>query len=359
MTNITDNFDLGLLESKTKFVDTLINMVKDLYMIDTTLFVPYYGKVKANIDNIRMINSLVKSNPITHQLLELYEKLLNDSDNLDQTNLTNQTNQTSDLMISSDSKNKYVELMKPLQFSMSKGLKNICFENKKMLSTIRLAREISILSRSLPMDYDSSIYVRVDESNMQNIKALIIPASDTPYADGCFIFDIFIPETYPKIPPTVKIITTGNGSVRFNPNLYACGKVCLSLLGTWRGDPSESWNENSTLLQVLISIQSLIFIDNPYFNEPGYERTQNTTEGKKKSQEYNQNVKYNTVSWAMVDMLKNPPAEFESVILSHFKSKKSEIINRVNDWISKFTGVDNSKFAAKYNELCDLLLKLE
>ena len=29
----------------------------------------------------------------------------------------------------------------------------------------------------------------------------------------------------------VNFQTTGGGSVRFNPNLYNCGKVCLSLLG--------------------------------------------------------------------------------------------------------------------------------
>lgn len=75
------------------------------------------------------------------------------------------------------------------------------------------------------------------------------------------------------MPPLVNLQTTGNGTVRFNPNLYNCGKVCLSLLGTWQGDQGESWNkETSTLLQVLISIQSLILVDMPYFNEPGYVR---------------------------------------------------------------------------------------
>jgi ubiquitin-protein ligase len=41
----------------------------------------------------------------------------------------------------------------------------------------------------------------------------------------------------------VTLATTGNGTVRFNPNLYANGKVCLSLLGTWKGNTeSENWN---------------------------------------------------------------------------------------------------------------------
>jgi hypothetical protein len=44
-------------------------------------------------------------------------------------------------------------------------------------------------------------------------------------------------------------------------------KVCLSLLGTWTG---PGWiSGQSTLLQVLISIQSLILCEEPYLNEPG------------------------------------------------------------------------------------------
>lgn len=43
----------------------------------------------------------------------------------------------------------------------------------------------------------------------------------------------------------------GGGSVRFNPNLYNCGKVCLSLLGTWSGAKGETWDpSSSSTLQV-------------------------------------------------------------------------------------------------------------
>ena len=77
---------------------------------------------------------------------------------------------------------------------------------------------------------------------------MIIGPSDTPYANGCFLFDIFLPGSYPNSPPQVQFLTTGGGRVRFNPNLYENGKVCLSLLGTWSG---PSWDAaHSTLLQV-------------------------------------------------------------------------------------------------------------
>ena len=46
-------------------------------------------------------------------------------------------------------------------------------------------------------------------------------------------------------------------------------QVCLSLLGTWAG---PSWDPAmSTLMQVLISIQSMILVTDPYYNEPGWE----------------------------------------------------------------------------------------
>ena len=68
------------------------------------------------------------------------------------------------------------------------------------------------------------------------------------------------------------IATTGGGKIRFNPNLYSCGKVCLSLLGTWRGMASENWDAKlSTLLQLFISTQGITMSEDVYFNEPGFE----------------------------------------------------------------------------------------
>jgi len=91
----------------------------------------------------------------------------------------------------------------------------------------------------------------------------------TPYSGGVFMFDIYIPNDYPQSPPRVQFLTTGGGSVKFGPNLYNNGKVCLSLLGTWSG---PSWNGSySSLHQVLVSIQSFILgEEHPYTLEPGF-----------------------------------------------------------------------------------------
>jgi ubiquitin-protein ligase len=133
-------------------------------------------------------------------------------------------------------------------------------------------------------------------------------------------------DDYPNSHPHVRILTTGNGKVRFNPNLYANGKVCLSLLGTWPGNEGEQWNpKTSTLLQILVSIQSLIFTNNPYFNEPGYERHINTEAGKKSSEEYNKVIESYTKIWAIKNMIQNPPEDFKEIIEKHFQLKGIEI----------------------------------
>ena len=62
-------------------------------------------------------------------------------------------------------------------------------------------------------------------------------------------------------------ISLGFDAQRINPNLYDCGKVCLSLLGTWSG---PGWQPGrSNMLQVLVSIQGMILVEEPFYNEPG------------------------------------------------------------------------------------------
>lgn len=209
-------------------------------------------------------------------------------------------------------------------------------QNVTQKQVLRIAQELSSLSTSLPLELSSSIFVRTDDDKITLMKALITGPEGTPYSGGCFIFDIYFPPMYPQTPPHVNLQTTGGGKVRFNPNLYACGKVCLSLLGTWEGQRGEQWNvKTSTLLQVLVSIQSLILVPDPYFNEPGFEQEIGTDSGKKHSDDYNEDVCYNNMKYAMISQLQNPPPEFADVIKSHFYWKKQRILEEVEGWVKK------------------------
>lgn len=184
---------------------------------------------------------------------------------------------------------------------------------------VRIAKEMSSLTSSLPVEMGSAIFVRCDETRYDVLKALIIGPEDTPYAHGCFEFDLMLPPTYPMQPPRVQLVTTGGGTVRFNPNLYNCGKVCLSLLGTWAG---PGWDpKTSTLLQVLVSIQSLILVPDPYFNEPGYEAQMSQPAGKAASTAYNRNIVLQTFRYAILQQMKTPSLVFADVIRDHFRIK--------------------------------------
>ncbi|XP_041107829.1 baculoviral IAP repeat-containing protein 6-like isoform X5 [Polyodon spathula] len=199
----------------------------------------------------------------------------------------------------------------------------------------RLAQEAVTLSTSLPLSSSSSVFVRCDEERLDIMKVLITGPADTPYANGCFEFDVYFPQDYPNSPPLVNLETTGGHSVRFNPNLYNDGKVCLSILNTWHGRPEEKWNPHtSSFLQVLVSVQSLILVAEPYFNEPGYERSRGTPSGTQSSREYDGNIRQATVKWAMLEQIRNPSPCFREVIQKHFYLKRAEIMVQCEEWIS-------------------------
>ena len=74
-------------------------------------------------------------------------------------------------------------------------------------------------------------------------------------------------------------------------------QVCLSLLGTWHGtDASQKWDpQTSSLFQILLSIQGMILISDPYFNEPNVERMRGQAEGNKASNSYNAEIHLNNI----------------------------------------------------------------
>lgn len=129
-----------------------------------------------------------------------------------------------------------------------------------------VSREYELLKTSLP----PGVWVRLYEDRIDLLSVMIAGAESTPYEDGVFLFDILLGNEYPSKPPMCHYISYCID--RLNPNLYEDGKVCISLLGTWTGRGSEVWTIDSTLLQLIISIQGLILVAEPYFNEAGYEK---------------------------------------------------------------------------------------
>jgi len=266
--------------------------------------------------------------------------------------------------LSTDKKKNYEEIMKKLQFGTyeipsNHRFKDNIIQKPEQKAIIRMISEISIFKTGLPLYWDSCIWARVSKTSMNVFSFFISGPKDTPYENGIFEFHATFPSNYPNSEPKVLLNTTGGGTVRFNPNLYNCGKVCLSLLGTWSGQEGEKWNpKTSTFLQVLVSIQSLILVENPYFNEPGWEKEIHTKHGQIKSKKYNEPLQIGTIKWAINDMLKNPPNGMEEVIINHFKFKKDDILTTTNKWLSEISLEYVKEFEKARNEMILLFDKI-
>ena len=127
---------------------------------------------------------------------------------------------------------------------------------------IRLLRDVKTLMKN-PL-IDNGIFYIHDDVEVLKGYAMIVGPKDTPYFGGYYFFSLNYPTDYPHSPPKVTYHTNGDG-IRFNPNLYKCGKVCISLLNTWRG---EQWTSCQTISSVLLTLCTLLCKD-PLLNEPG------------------------------------------------------------------------------------------
>ncbi len=112
--------------------------------------------------------------------------------------------------------------------------------------------------------HDNGIYYKHDDNNMLHAYALVMGPENSLYNFGYYLFEINYPKDYPYSPPRLKYLTN-NGYTRFHPNLYRTGKVCLSILNTWRG---EQWTSCQTIRSVLLTLVTL-FHNKPLLNEPG------------------------------------------------------------------------------------------
>ncbi len=188
----------------------------------------------------------------------------------------------------------------------------------------RISRDIRNIMKN-PL-HDNGIYY---EHNMENIfkgYAMIIGPKDTPYQDGFFFFEFNFPSDYPHSPPKLRFLSNGD-NIRFNPNLYRDGKVCISLLNTWRGDQWTSCQSISTVLLTLCTVLN----ETPLLNEPGINSSNPEIEL------YNTIISYKNIDVCILKMIENikndslPYSMFKDVCFNHFKENRDRIINNVTN----------------------------
>lgn len=162
---------------------------------------------------------------------------------------------------------------------------------------------------------DQGIYYVHSDENMFVGYAMIIGPSDTPYADGFYLFKLNYPCNYPHSPPKLTFMTDDRERTRFNPNLYVNGRVCLSILNTWQG---ERWTSCQTIRSVLMSL-IMVLNDKPLTNEPGYEMSSHADVINK----YSTIITYKNVEAAICKMvsraiLPDDFNSFHSIMKRHF-----------------------------------------
>lgn len=170
---------------------------------------------------------------------------------------------------------------------------------------------------------DNGIYYKHDDNNMFCGYALIIGPKNTLYNYGNYLFKFEFPKDYPFSPPKLTYLTN-NGYTRFHPNLYRTGKVCLSILNTWRG---EQWTSCQTIRSILLTLVTL-FHNKPLLNEPGL------TEKYKDFNNYNEIIQYENYNTAILYLLDKKInlkiyELFKNEITKNYEKNKSIIENQL------------------------------
>jgi ubiquitin-protein ligase len=205
---------------------------------------------------------------------------------------------------------------------------------------------------------ENGIYYIHDDSDLLKGYALIVGPEDTPYFGGYYFFELSFPFDYPHTPPKVKYCTNGN-DIRFNPNLYKCGKVCISLLNTWRGD---QWTSCQTISTVLLTLCTLLCKD-PLLNEPGISK------GNADMKSYTNIIDYSNLNIAVCDIINKKEGVyhsffeiFEPFVNENFLKNYDKLIkfaeNKNNEFINKpiiFTNAYNMKVILDYEKIIEKL----
>jgi ubiquitin-protein ligase len=186
----------------------------------------------------------------------------------------------------------------------------------------RLAKDVREIMKN-PLE-EHGIYYFHNETDMLKGQALIIGPNDTPYENGYYFFELEFPPDYPHLPPTVTYCTN-DGMTRFNPNLYKSGKVCISVLNTWRG---EQWTACQTISSILLVLCTTLN-KKPLLNEPGVK------ENHRDYSSYEQIITYKNFKIAILEMLRGTMVKrqfplFSKIIESKFVDNYDNIIKNLH-----------------------------
>ncbi|TDH72585.1 hypothetical protein CCR75_001004 [Bremia lactucae] len=89
------------------------------------------------------------------------------------------------------------------------------------------------------------------EDNLRYFQVVIAGPQSSPYENGIFKLELFLPVDYPMAPPKVRFLTR-----IYHPNIDKLGRICLDIL-------KDKWSPALQIRTVLLSIQALLSAPNP------------------------------------------------------------------------------------------------
>jgi ubiquitin-conjugating enzyme E2 O len=127
---------------------------------------------------------------------------------------------------------------------------------------------------------------------------------------------------------------------RFNPNLYKCGKVCVSILNTWSGD---KWSSCQTINSILLTLCSLLN-DSPLENEPGQRKTS------KDFIPYQKSIEFKNIDFAICDMiLQNKIPEPFKIFYPFIKEQFICNYDKLLTYVQSKTTKESIEYVSLYN----------
>lgn len=114
-----------------------------------------------------------------------------------------------------------------------------------------LPKRIIKETERLVSDPVPGIVATPSEDNLRYFEVTIDGPNSSPYSNGKFQLELYLPVDYPMSPPKVRFLTK-----IYHPNIDKLGRICLDVL-------KDNWSPALQIRTILLSIQALLGAPNP------------------------------------------------------------------------------------------------
>jgi ubiquitin-conjugating enzyme E2 N len=141
-----------------------------------------------------------------------------------------------------------------------------------------IPKRIEKETQKLQAEPPPGVVAEAEKDNYRYFKIRMNGPDGTPYYQGQYHLELFLPEGYPMEPPKVRFLTK-----IYHPNIDKLGRICLDVL-------KDKWSPALQIRTVLLSIQALLSAPEP--SDPldttvADHFTQNRAEAEKTATEWN------------------------------------------------------------------------